>query len=247
METIDTGVRKQVAQNKCFLNAFKRSTNMRLFALFSLITLSFVPCFSQNTAVNDTVKNVFVDPRDNHEYKTIRIGSQIWFAENFAFLPQIDTIHVSVYGYKGKSITEAKSTSSYKKFGALYCWEFAKTLAPGGWRLPSDADWQQLELEMGISEEAVNTIGWRGINNEAEKLKQNGIAGFNILFGGWRSDNGAFKFQGQHANFWCSDSYDKERAIERLLGNNNPKIGRDYGNKGCGFSVRYVKDWDKKK
>lgn len=220
---------------------------MRLFALICLIIISFIPCFGQSTAVDNAVQKVFVDPRDNREYKILRIGLQIWFAENFAYLPQIDTINVSVYGYKGNSLKEAKSTSSYKKFGALYSWEFAKLLAPDGWRLPSDADWQQLEVEMGIPRESVNTIGWRGSNNEAEKLKQNGTAGFNILFGGWRSDNGEYKFQGQHANFWCYDSYDQERAVERLFGKNNQKIGRDYGNKGCGFSVRYVKDTDKKK
>jgi uncharacterized protein (TIGR02145 family) len=220
---------------------------MRLIALFSLTILSFIHCFSQNTEVDNSAKGVFVDPRDNREYKTIKIGSQIWFAENFAYLPQIDTINISVYGYKGNSISESKSTSSYKQFAALYSWEFANKLAPEGWRLPTDADWQQLEREIGISSELVNTIGWRGTNNEVEKLKQGGKAGFNIVFGGWKTDYGEFKFQGQHANFWCADSYDNERAFERLFGVKNQKIGREYGNKGCGFSVRYVKDSGTKK
>jgi hypothetical protein len=49
-------------------------------------------------------------------------------------------------------------------------------------------------------------------------------------------------FIGQHANFWCSTEFDEGRAYETLLGLNNGKIGRDKGNKGCGFSVRYIKD-----
>jgi uncharacterized protein (TIGR02145 family) len=215
-----------------------------MIALLGL-TISFISCFSQNTKVDNTVKAVFVDSRDNKKYKTIRIGSQIWFAENFAYLPQIDTINVSVYGYKGKSIRKAKSSLSYQKFGALYSWEFAKKLAPEGWKLPTDADWQQLEMEIGMSQESANTIGWRGANNEVKNLKEDGKTGFNIVFGGWKTDYGEFKFQEQHANFWCADSYDNERAYERLFGVRNEKIGREYGNKGCGFSVRYVKDSDK--
>lgn len=217
---------------------------MRLIALFSLIILACIHCFGQDADLEGVVKSTFVDPRDQKVYKTVEIGTQVWFAENFAYLPQVDTIDVSVYGYKGKSIRKAKSSSSYKNFGALYSWEFAKKLAPAGWRLPTDEDWQQLEREIGMSNEFLNRIGWRGTNNEVKELKQGGKTGFNIVFGGWKTDYGEFKFQGQHANFWCADSHDRERALERLLGIKNQKIGRDYGNKGCGFSVRYVKDSD---
>ena len=154
---------------------------------------------------------------------------------------------LEVIAWRKIPIIEAKSASSFQKFGALYSWEFAKKLVPKGWRLPTDGDWQQLEREIGISKESVNTIGWRGINNEVNELKQNGKTGFNIVFGGWKTDYGDFRFQEQHANFWCADSYDNERAFERLFGVKNQKIGREYGNKGCGFSVRYVKDNDTKK
>jgi uncharacterized protein (TIGR02145 family) len=194
------------------------------------------------TAFAQTKEGLFLDTRDNKEYKTVRIGNQVWFAENFSYLPYVDTINLSVYGYKGNSTKKAKTELSYRQYGALYSWETAKKLAPEGWRLPTDSDWQQLEKEIGISKETVNTIGWRGTNNEANQLKVNGQRGFNIMLGGWRTDYGEFKFQEQHANFWCADSYDNERAYERLIGLRNGKIGREFGNKGCGFSVRYVRD-----
>jgi uncharacterized protein (TIGR02145 family) len=209
---------------------------MKAIIIYILASLSITTSHCQNAA------GVFRDERDNREYKTITIGTQVWFAENFAYLPQIDTVNISVFGYKGRSIKEAKSTLSFKKYGGLYSWNSAKKFAPEGWRLPTDADWQQLEKEIGIDKSKVNQIGWRGEKNEVEQLKATGRSGFNVVFGGWRTDYGEFKFQGQHANFWCADSYDKERAYERLIGIRNTKIGREYGNKGCGFSVRYIKD-----
>jgi uncharacterized protein (TIGR02145 family) len=216
---------------------------MKLILLLFATILLYQSSFCQSPSyVSKNGEAVFIDKRDNKAYKTVTIGTQVWFAENFAYLPMVDTVNVSVYGYKGSSIKKAKASASYQKYGALYSWEYANKLAPEGWHLPTDADWLQLEKTLGIPQEIVNTIGWRGPNNEANKLKPDGNTGFNIVFGGWRTDYGKFNFQDEHANFWCADFYDKERAFERLIGARNGRVGREYGNKGCGFSVRYVRN-----
>lgn len=215
-----------------------QQTTVLCIALLSLLCGIACTPYAARNAHN----GVFTDPRDGRTYTTVRIGNQIWFAENFAYLPSVDTVHISVYGYKGNSVQEAMETTSYTTYGALYSWEMAATLAPQGWHLPTDADWQALERAIGIHPDSVGNLGWRGENSEANLLKTNGTTGFNALFGGWRTDYGEFRFQEQHANFWCADSVDSGRAMERLLGAKNGKIGRDYGNKGCGFSVRYVRN-----
>lgn len=151
-------------------------------------------------------------------------------------------MNVSVYGYKGNSIKEAKNTDTYNKHGALYSWEKANELAPKGWRLPTDADWVQLEMATGMPRELANDQGWRGEGNSVASLKEGGESGFNVKFSGWRTDYGDFRFQNEHANFWAANDQDETRAAERLIGANNSKIGREFGNKGCGFSVRYVRD-----
>ncbi|WP_109434549.1 FISUMP domain-containing protein [Aquimarina sp. AU119] len=211
-----------------------------LLILICVFNISIESCIYKPST--DISNNTFIDERDGKLYKTVKIGDQIWFAENFAYLPKIDTINISVYEYKGNSIEEAKLTMAYKTYGALYSWSYAKKLAPKGWRLPTDSDWLKLEKEIGLDKETINTIGWRGTNNEVNHLKKDGKSGFNISYGGWKTDYGKFNFQGEHANYWCADSFDDIRAYERLIGIKNNKIGREYGNKGCGFSVRYVKD-----
>lgn len=209
---------------------------MRRIFIFQLLLVLTGAVYAQQS------ESYYTDTRDQRNYKTIQVGNQVWFAENFAYLPFVDTVSVSIYDYKGKNVAEAKKQDSYMRYGALYNWEMARKLAPEGWRLPTDADWQQLEKTLGIPPEQANTIGWRGAGNEAHLLKENGGSGFRVMFGGWRADYGEFKFKDQHANFWCADSYDEGRAFERMIGVRNGKIGRDYGNKGCGFSVRYVRD-----
>ncbi|MFC2188821.1 FISUMP domain-containing protein [Fulvivirgaceae bacterium LMO-SS25] len=189
-----------------------------------------------------TKEGTYTDPRDGRIYQTVTIGTQVWFAENFAYLPQVDTLSISVYGYKDNSIEEAKKTISYQEFGALYSWEKANELAPEGWRLPTDADWIQLETALGMPRDIAINYGWRENEECLMALKENGRSGFNIKFAGWRTDFGDFRFQNEHANFWVADSFENGRAHERLMGVNNKKIGREYGNKGCGFSVRYVRD-----
>lgn len=189
----------------------------------------------------------FIDSRDNHIYKTIKIGDQIWLAENFAYLPRTcapDSVNcgVWIYNFKGSDLVDAKNTLEYKTYGALYNWEKAILLAPEGWHLPSDEEWKILENHIGIHEPEISSIIWRGDNNKVSRLKIDGDIGFNVVFGGWMTDFAQSNYIGQHANFWCSTEFDKGRAYERLLGLNNGKIGRDKGNKGCGFSVRYVKD-----
>ncbi|WP_019038382.1 FISUMP domain-containing protein [Psychroflexus tropicus] len=215
-------------------------------AILLIVLLVLNPFLQKNVLAQNqnlkTSRGTFTDTRDDKVYKTITIGSQVWLAENFAYLPKVDTLHISVYGYKGTSVRKAKKTKSYKEHGVLYSWEYANKLAPKGWRLPTDADWIQLETEVGMSRELAIKHGWRGDNNSVGSLKENGDSGFNIKFAGWRTDYGDFRFQNEHANFWAADSHDKERAYERLIGVTNERIGREFGNKGCGFSVRYVRD-----
>lgn len=215
-----------------------KTKSIKIIILITVLAIGF----HNHVNAQESKENTFTDPRDGKAYKTVTIGSQVWFAENFAYLPEVDTVNISVYGYKGNSVKKAKKTASYKTYGALYSWEKANELAPEGWRLPTDADWMQLETAVGMPKEIVAKNGWRGNEKSIIALKENGSSGFDIRFAGWRTDYGDFRFQNDHANFWVADSNDPARAHERLMGVNNQKIGRELGNKGCGFSVRYVRN-----
>jgi uncharacterized protein (TIGR02145 family) len=221
---------------------------MKIKYIFPMVVAAII-CLSweSKTASFKAQYGEFTDARDSHTYKTVKIGNQVWMAENFAYLPYIcppDSANcgIWVYNYPGTDVSGAKESPEYTRFGGLYSWEAAKKLAPAGWHLPGDEEWKELERHLGIAASDIENKTWRGANNEANRLKENGDTGFKVLFGGWMTDYGKFNFMGQHANFWCATEVDPQRGFERLVGVNNGRIGRDAGNKGCGFSVRYIKD-----
>jgi uncharacterized protein (TIGR02145 family) len=169
---------------------------------------------------------VFKDPRDNRVYKTIKIGSQTWFAENLA--------------YKAESGCWAydNNEANVPKHGRLYTYETAKKICPKGWHLPSKQEYEQL----------LQSIGGPGVN-AYNKLIPSGSSGFNGIFSGFRI-NDRFEYTGKIAHYWSStempdgvnawylgiSSYTSDAGINKLQSVKNMK------NKAFGFSIRCVKD-----
>ena len=105
---------------------------------------------------------------------------------------------------------EAANGHYSETYGLLYTYDAALAAIPEGWRLPSDADWKNLEKALGMTAEEVEKQDvWRG-ERQAVLLKEGeeGI-GFDVRYGGARSlvnsqrDN--YINLGQNAYFWCSD------------------------------------------
>ena len=110
----------------------------------------------------DTLVNIVYDARDGNAYKTVKIGNQIWLAENMRYLPNVTPTSYSsfdencyyVANYYGTDLTEAITTDEYKKTGVLYNWQAAMNgepsstsspsgitgICPQGWHIPSKAE-----------------------------------------------------------------------------------------------------------
>lgn len=98
-----------------------------------------------------------------------------------------------------------------EKHGYLYSHDGALKAVPadGGWRLPTDADWKNLETALGMSHaDADRMNAWRG-EGLASALVEGGATGFNVLMSGCNAyqltNEDLFINLGDGAYFWASD------------------------------------------
>ncbi len=208
----------------------------------------------------------FTDNRDGRTYGAVRIGGQVWMAENLAYLPHvspsIEQGGIWVYGYHGSDVNEAKATDNYSTYGCLYDWHTAmddnhgngKDICPDGWHLPTDDEWKSLELTMGMEYHELDSVGWRLTGDVGRKLKAslgwdvegNGSnsSSFTALPGGNRTSAGAFAGVPGYANFWMASTWSEDELYgwRRYLFYNRDAIGRYSDFKTTGSSVRCVRD-----
>ena len=126
----------------------------------------------------------FTDKRDNHTYRTIKIGSQIWMAENLAFKTD------GCYSPNGDE-------NNIKQYGLLYNWEAAQIACPAGWHLPSRKDFYTLLTTVGASENSL-----LGVYPKANDLLNK--AHFDPLPAGRHTGNSNYPGFGKNIYFWTS-------------------------------------------
>jgi len=230
--------------------------------------------YTQPTTDSGTVRDI-----NNIEYNTVKIGNQWWMAENMRVTKFPDNNNITAAQNSSDwSILEVadkaycfydRSSANRDVYGALYTWAAAMNgygsssanpsgvqgICPDGWHIPSDAEWKELEMFLGMAESDANLVGLRETNKEGLKLKEKGTAhwkgsnegtnstGFTALPGGWRQDGtAAFGDLYYCAYFWSSTQTNSNEAWVRKLQGNLATIERFELNKKSGLSVRCVKD-----
>jgi uncharacterized protein (TIGR02145 family) len=214
-------------------------------------TLIFPGCETDGT---------FVDERDDHEYKMVKIGEQTWMTENLAWLPVVSPssngsdadLYYYVYGYEGTDVSEAKATDNYTTYGALYNYPAALTACPDGWHLPTDEEWKTLEKYLGMSSSDADDNNWRNSGDVGLKLKstsgwlENGdgdnSSGFNAFSGGLRDYFGGFGYLGYRAYFWSSSPDGSSDAWHRSLSFESGGVDRNHFERRWGFPVRCLQN-----
>jgi uncharacterized protein (TIGR02145 family) len=198
-----------------------------------LISFNLLNAQTNNTVTepDSTVKTInnLIDYRDNQVYKVIKIGNQIWMAENLNF-------KTDKYSY-----CYGRKTTNCDKYGRLYRWEAAIKSCPDGWHLPTDKEWENLEKELGMSDADLGKSNtWRG-SNQGEKLMKDTTLGFNAKLGGYFNPPSNYFLGGMQAFYWTATEKGG-LAWYRQLYKDSKQIFRNIRAKSWGMSVRCVKD-----
>ena len=218
------------------------------------------PC---KTATEDNCEyGSLTDERDGKAYKTVKIGEQVWMAENlnYAYLQPTETMDSSSFCYKDNA-------SNCDKFGRLYLWSaiidstrlatdannpkdcgFQKEcdlgkiqgICPDGWHIPTNDEFKTLMAAVGGDSIACkmlkSTSGWSNYGSGTDPF------GFTALPGNIRFYDGTFNYENEYAQFWSTHESSKLYGNTLYLFTNNKNAYISVTQKNYAVSLRCVKD-----
>ena len=136
-------------------------------------------------AIYDAENNTMKDPRDNKTYKTVKIGDQVWMAENLNYKSGLSYCFGEEPSSKQNSHPGLCNT-----YGRLYKWDAATEVCPDGWHLPSKAEFETLLKTVGGADSAgiklKSVDGWKFEKKETVGTDD---YGWTALPGGYRKED----------------------------------------------------------
>ena len=187
---------------------------------------------------------------DGNVYATVKIGSQVWMAENLRVLKFRSG--AVIFPIQSPANWAANTTQpaycyydnqpdSAAVYGALYNGKAVTSssgLAPAGWRIPSAADLTQLRVYLdsfNLEEGCLKEVGfahWLSPNSGATTNTY-----FNALPSGYRSVNGTFTARGYQGQWWLNDG-----SSSFLLKHDEAQMQTATGTSMHGYAVRCIKE-----
>ena len=159
---------------------------------------------------------VFVDPRDNQEYPIRLFINKLWMTKNLNY-PDPDSMIYNNYA------------NNAQKYGRLYPANASSAMSPpGGWRLPSVADWQGLFDSIGDKNQAYNKLTQQGSDDFAAQLGGQ----FDPSAGGQFSQLGSYGFYRTAGSNNYAGFSDVSKSVSVVA-----TVASDVA-----ISIRYVKD-----
>lgn len=195
-----------------------------------------------------SLAEIMTDARDGQTYKTVKIGNQVWIAENL--------------NYKTSgSVCYDNNLANCKKYGALYTWDAANKACPSGWHLPNYDEWDTLVVNalgsyISSDKKLKSKSGWKAGENGSDSfgfaVLPAGLRNFKINATGFLARESAgyfnseddvyFEDEGESAHFWSSTEANNDDAHHWGFHYLNGSAFHNAMDKNKGFSVRCVQD-----
>ncbi|MFC2111396.1 fibrobacter succinogenes major paralogous domain-containing protein [Bacteroidota bacterium] len=209
---------------------------------------------------------------DGNVYTTVKIGTQVWMVENLKTTKYRDGS--AIPDVTDKTIWSNLTTGAYCNYnndtnnsiiyGRLYNWyaiSDIRKIAPTGWHVPSQTEWQTLiDYLIGnyynydstatgnkIAKSLADTILWDfssnigAIGNIDFPYFRN-KSGFSALPSGYCSYHGIFNWLNEYCYWWSSTEFNVTNAQIICLYNTSAAISGHNDKKVVGYSIRCLMD-----
>lgn len=202
---------------------------------------------SQTT--NEIVKDI-----DGNIYHTVKIGKQTWMLENLKVkryrngdgIAHVvdnktwDHLKTGAWCYYNNDSTHNELVGKLYNFYAV---KDIRQIAPEGWHVPSNAEWDTLISYLGGIKVAGGKMKEAGTKNwKSPNIAATNVSGFTGLPGGFRYEYGEFFYFGQNG-YWWNDTVDKKDDEKvRILDFIYESLIENFPDKNYGISIRCIKD-----
>jgi uncharacterized protein (TIGR02145 family) len=205
---------------------------------------------SSMNSIYDAENNTLTDLRDNHVYRTVTIGTQVWMAENLNYLPE-DTVGTC---FAGRSVCGGGERWSLVEgdcsvYGRLYDTYIPSPygcyldVCPDGWSVPTPRKWSVLLKTLD------STVAGKKMKLNDEKYWANSEAtnesGFSAIQTGYYSRFSGFNrwdsIPPAVFTIWVFKNYTLDGNAIRLTDFSDAAGRTEYGD-NLQISVRCIKD-----
>jgi uncharacterized protein (TIGR02145 family) len=204
-------------------------------------------------------KNTLIPPSivsdiDGNIYHTVTIGTQVWMVENLnvTHYSNGDTIANITSYFKWRN-SKSGAYCNYKNdvknsidYGKLYNWyavSDSRKIAPPGWHIPSEFEWNVLMNYLGGEKIAGGKLKETGLKHwRNTNLDVTNESGFTALPAGEIDTDGDFRGIGLYTSWWSSSETYPHIVHIRSVGSQNNEVTRNTYTFIGALSVRCI--WD---
>jgi uncharacterized protein (TIGR02145 family) len=195
----------------------------------------------------------FINDTDGNIYKTVKIGNQVWMAENLKTIKYNDGIAIplvtndtvwSLLSTPGYCLDDDTILNQQLKF---YNWYTVNTgkLCPTGWHVPTDAEWTTLSDFLGGDSIAGGKLKESGTKHWASpnSLADNST-GFTAFPCSYRIETGYYSnMLGFYGYWWSSTQSSSSNASYRSMRYDGSNFDHANRSKKAGLSIRCLQDY----
>jgi len=208
-----------------------------------------------SVSVNTSEVAITLTDIDGNTYKAVRIGTQIWMAENLKVthyrngdsIPNIKDETAWSSLTTGACCSYNNNNENSITYGKIYNWyavEDSRNIAPAGWHVPTNSEWTTLANYLGGENKAGGKLKEAGTEHwYSPNIAATNQYGFTAVPGGCRLSIGEFIYI-RYSGYWWSA---KESATPLVFWWKMNNDGATLDNGGwsdmeSGYCIRCVKD-----